>query len=843
MRSEASIGRVVGRSLTRRPVALAQRGRAAPLGSLVLCGLLLGWGSLSGCGGGTALGSTSDGSQLCGNGRLDPQEDCDGERLGGETCAGLGYLGGTLGCTTACSFDTSGCDGPSPVCGDGIVSGMEQCDHPDYGGATCETLGYAGGDLACTTICLYDVSGCQDGSCGDGLVQAGEDCDGADLSGLGCEDLGFEGGVLGCALDCSFDTSQCTGAVICGNGSIDAGEDCDGADLAGQGCEDLGFEGGVLGCALDCSFDTSGCIGGCSPTGGALSCADSITDDTATSAVAVSSIDGYAGPSCATWPMTGPEIVYSFSPAQDEGVQIDLTGLSADLDLIVLEDDGLGCDASLPCLRWGGNGGSQSEQARFTARGGATYYVVVDGFSEAAGPFTLTFSCVEVEICTDGSDNDGDGAVDCADPDCAGDPACFVRQIYELFPTNDPNQQWDLTGTTITFQPSSTAPDGYTFSTQGGVAAYPTAPGSSPSATTVAFAAKDDSVLVPFPAGQTFTFFGVSHGEVWVNSHGNLTFGSGDLQFEESAQALAAGPPRIAADWDHLDVTQGGTVTVDRLSDRFVVTYHQIPDRFYGGVHSFQIQLFGSGTITITNLAHDGVDGLVGISEGGGLDYGPAVDFYQGAAPNPPLGYWEQFVPNQGDPFDLDGQVLTFTPDMANLQGYSFGVAAAPASLRFTPGTGNVSTQVLTLGDDASVEVALTAPHQVWYYGQNFTTVHVGSNGFITFGTGSNDWSPTAAELFAAPPRIAALWADWTPNTGGAVTVDEHSLSGGYVFVVTYEGLPRFNNPGGASTFQIALFTSGLIAIQYADVNTTDGLVGIGNGAGGPPPAETNFLP
>ena len=28
------------------------------------------------------------------------------------------------------------------------------------------------------------------------------------------------------------------------------------------------------------------------------------------------------------------------------------------------------------------------------------------------------------EICNDGIDNDGDGAVDCADPDCAGDPAC-----------------------------------------------------------------------------------------------------------------------------------------------------------------------------------------------------------------------------------------------------------------------------------------------------------------------------------------------------------------------------------------------------------------------------------
>ena len=45
----------------------------------------------------------------CGNGALDPGEPCDGDRLGGKTCHGLGYAGGALACGAGCTLDTSGC--------------------------------------------------------------------------------------------------------------------------------------------------------------------------------------------------------------------------------------------------------------------------------------------------------------------------------------------------------------------------------------------------------------------------------------------------------------------------------------------------------------------------------------------------------------------------------------------------------------------------------------------------------------------------------------------------------------------------------------------------------------
>ncbi|HEX6904724.1 MAG TPA: DNRLRE domain-containing protein [Thermoanaerobaculia bacterium] len=48
----------------------------------------------------------------CGNGVRDAGEACDGADLGGQTCAGLGFLSGTLTCTAACAFNTSACVSP-----------------------------------------------------------------------------------------------------------------------------------------------------------------------------------------------------------------------------------------------------------------------------------------------------------------------------------------------------------------------------------------------------------------------------------------------------------------------------------------------------------------------------------------------------------------------------------------------------------------------------------------------------------------------------------------------------------------------------------------------------------
>lgn len=48
-------------------------------------------------------------AEPCGNGALDQGEACDGEELGGQTCATQGFSYGELVCDAACKLDTSGC--------------------------------------------------------------------------------------------------------------------------------------------------------------------------------------------------------------------------------------------------------------------------------------------------------------------------------------------------------------------------------------------------------------------------------------------------------------------------------------------------------------------------------------------------------------------------------------------------------------------------------------------------------------------------------------------------------------------------------------------------------------
>ena len=64
------------------------------------------------------------GQGTCGNGIVETGEQCDGGNLGGQTCVTLGYSSGTLSCTSACAFDTSGCTITPPP----TVEGLERDD-------------------------------------------------------------------------------------------------------------------------------------------------------------------------------------------------------------------------------------------------------------------------------------------------------------------------------------------------------------------------------------------------------------------------------------------------------------------------------------------------------------------------------------------------------------------------------------------------------------------------------------------------------------------------------------------------------------------------------------------
>jgi len=93
----------------------------------------------------------------CGNGVLDPGEQCDGVNLGGATCTSQGFAGGSLACSPTCTFSTSQCTN----CGNNVINAGEVCDGSALGGGTCASQGCSGGTLACNSTCSgYNKASC-----------------------------------------------------------------------------------------------------------------------------------------------------------------------------------------------------------------------------------------------------------------------------------------------------------------------------------------------------------------------------------------------------------------------------------------------------------------------------------------------------------------------------------------------------------------------------------------------------------------------------------------------------------------------------------------------------------
>ena len=200
----------------------------------------------------------------CGDGTIAGPEDCEPATdttkadLGGATCEELGWDGGNLDCNTTCRFNESGCY----ACGDAQRNGIEQCDGADFGGKSCSDFEsitgdpFNGGTLSCTALCKIDTTNCR--RCGDGVVTGNEVCDVGALEGETCESQGFSDGTLECAVGCmGYNTAGCT---LCGDGDVEGSEECDSQNMDGASCESLGFVGGgSLSCSSNCAFNTSGC--------------------------------------------------------------------------------------------------------------------------------------------------------------------------------------------------------------------------------------------------------------------------------------------------------------------------------------------------------------------------------------------------------------------------------------------------------------------------------------------------------------------------------------------------------------------------------------------------------
>ncbi len=127
----------------------------------------------------------------------------------------------------------------------------------------------------------------------------------------------------------------------------------------------------------------------------------------------------------------------------------------------------------------------------------------------------------------------------------------------------------------------------------------------------------DEAVSRPLPF--SFSYYGRSHEEVWINSDGNVTFDRPEASSTtRDLGRFLTGPPRIAVLFADMDPSAGGTVQVESSGEQFRVTWTNVPRFDENDQNSFAVTLLPGGRIDFVYGRVGGslTRGVVGLTPG-----------------------------------------------------------------------------------------------------------------------------------------------------------------------------------------------------------------------------------
>ena len=252
---------------------------------------------------------------------------------------------------------------------------------------------------------------------------------------------------LAVSCPCGIPPEDCADGV---DNDLDGKSDCTDPDCYEVvGCETSEFQcfnftdddlDGLTDCAdPDCASDET-CIDAICPDGLPLGCGDSLNGFLG----ALSSVDKWDAYTCQEGSYQGSEQVFRVTPDCDGTVTLSWSRSDdggGSIDVFVF-DNALSCDVAGTCLTAGlENEETDSGTVTFEAAIGSSRVAVVDGRDGLIGDFTISATCncegLATELCQNGFDDDGDEAVDCADPDCASHTACSPENCADNVDDNN----------------------------------------------------------------------------------------------------------------------------------------------------------------------------------------------------------------------------------------------------------------------------------------------------------------------------------------------------------------------------------------------------------------------
>ncbi len=155
-------------------------------------------------------------------------------------------------------------------------------------------------------------------------------------------------------------------------------------------------------------------------------------------------------------------------------------------------------------------------------------------------------------------------------------------------------------------------------------------------------------------------------------------------------------------------------------------------------------------------------------------------------------------------------------------------ISLIPASFNTNYGT------LVSRVDDSYYQYTL--PFSFPFYGTTQTTAYVGTNGYVTFGTGDSNYVESLPS-FNNLPRISAFFDDLYAGSSADPTSGMYvnsSIPG--LFLVTYLKNPHYGTSAPYNTLQIQLYSDGRIIFAYNGIGSlnTGTIVGLTPGPNSP---------
>lgn len=138
------------------------------------------------------------------------------------------------------------------------------------------------------------------------------------------------------------------------------------------------------------------------------------------------------------------------------------------------------------------------------------------------------------------------------------------------------------------------------------------------------------------------------------------------------------------------------------------------------------------------------------------------------------------------------------------------------------------ATSLFPSVDDSFLEVPFMEDFTFHFYGTEYSSIFLNTNGGFTFGSGNDDVDPAARDVGA--PGVAVFWGDM--NAAEADTLPDQMVyqQCSDRFVIRYTQFQDLGEATWNNTATVTLFSNGTVVVEYGDVLSEDILIGVFDG-------------